>query len=154
MAQNYRERFLSSSKELNLVLEMYCKNDYIAHFLNINLDEISHKQLIDLFCICVRHDSFKIAIHIYLRYMDSKDVDRKLMDVFIQSLRNTTEFHEIKMFFIHQHFDLLTIMQMNDLVDTFNEACTSHDYSQNPILSTYNTIKIALLIYRISWKIT
>ena len=32
VAQNYRERFLVSSKEVNLILEMYCKNDYIAHF--------------------------------------------------------------------------------------------------------------------------
>ena len=52
---------------MNLVLEMYCRNDYIAHFLNINLDDISHHQIIDLFCVCIKHDSFKIAIHLYLR---------------------------------------------------------------------------------------
>mmetsp|Transcript_31436 Transcript_31436/g.48062 ORF Transcript_31436/g.48062 Transcript_31436/m.48062 type:complete len:130 (+) Transcript_31436:1275-1664(+) len=110
VAQNYRERFLTSNKALNMVLEMYCKNDYIAHFLNINLEDISHKQIKELFRVCIKHDSFKIGIHIYLRYMDSKDIDRPMMDIFILSLKTSNEFHELKMFFIHQHFDLLSIM--------------------------------------------
>jgi len=85
--------------------------------------------------------------------MDTKDMTRKIMDIFILSMKSSTEFHELKMFFIHQHFDLLSIMQMNDLVDIFNDSLTTHNYSTNPMLSTYNTIKMALLIYRISWKI-
>ena len=119
VAQNYRERFLNTSQQLNLVLEMYCRNDYISHFLNINLEDISHKQIVDLFRACIRNNSFKSAIHIYLRYMNSKDVDRRMIDVFISSMKNSTEFHELKIFFINQHFDMLTIMQMNDLVDMF-----------------------------------
>ena len=43
MAQNYRERFLTSAEDVFLVLKMYAKNDYNAYFLNANLDDISHK---------------------------------------------------------------------------------------------------------------
>jgi len=43
VAQNYRERFLSTAEEIYLVLEMYCKNDYVSHFLKINFEDISHK---------------------------------------------------------------------------------------------------------------
>jgi len=110
VAQNYRERFLSSSKELNTVLEMYCRNDFVAHFQNINLEEISHKQIIDMFCVCVRNDAFKIAMNLYLKQMDSTDITRRIMDIFIYSLRRSVEYHEIKMFFIHQHFDTLSIL--------------------------------------------
>jgi len=43
VAQNYRERFLVSADDVNLVLRMYAKNDYAAYFLHANLEEISHK---------------------------------------------------------------------------------------------------------------
>ena len=120
VAQNYRERFLTTPKALNLVLEMYCKNDYIAHFQNINLEDISISQLLDMFYICVLRDSFKIAINLYLKYLDRRRIDKRIMDAFILSLKKSVEFHEIKMFFILQHFDLLNITQMSDLVDILN----------------------------------
>mmetsp|Transcript_31436 Transcript_31436/g.48061 ORF Transcript_31436/g.48061 Transcript_31436/m.48061 type:complete len:136 (+) Transcript_31436:1665-2072(+) len=43
---------------------------------------------------------------------------------------------------------------MNDLVDIFNHSLTTQHYVKNPMLSTYNTIKMALLVFRITWKIT
>jgi len=89
---------------------MYCRNDYVAHFSNINLEDISHNQIVELFCIALRNDAFKIAFNLYLKFMDSTDINRKIMDIFIYSLRRSVEFHEIKMFFIHQHFDLLSII--------------------------------------------
>mmetsp|Transcript_20868 Transcript_20868/g.32209 ORF Transcript_20868/g.32209 Transcript_20868/m.32209 type:complete len:167 (+) Transcript_20868:1327-1827(+) len=132
---------------------MYCRNDYVSHFQNINLEEISHKQMVELFCICIKNDALKIGFNIYLRFMDSSDITRKIMDIFINSLKRSLEFHEVKLFFIHQHFDLLSILQMNDLVDLFNHQLLSYDYSKNPVLSQFNTIKYSLLIYRITWKI-
>ena len=42
---------------------------------------------------------------------------------------------------------------MNQLVDIFMDVLNHRDHKKNPMLSTYNTIKYALLIYRISWKI-
>jgi len=38
-------------------------------------------------------------------------------------------------------------------VDVFNQQLRAHDYTKNPALSQYNTIKYSLLIYRITWKI-
>ena len=48
---------------------MYAKNDYAAYFLHANLVEISHKQFIELFEISLSNDAFKVAMHIYLRYL-------------------------------------------------------------------------------------
>lgn len=59
----------------------------------------------------------------------------------------------MKLFFIHEHFDLLSIEQMNQLVDIYMEILHRKDFKYNPMLSQFNTIKYSLLIYRISWKI-
>lgn len=42
---------------------------------------------------------------------------------------------------------------MNVILDNFMEMFHRRDYSQNPMLSQYNTIKVTLLIYRLNWKI-
>ena len=75
------------------------------------------------------------------------------MDYFINQIKDSTIFLEMKLFYIHEHFDILSIRQMNDLIDTFMEVLHRKEHKMNPMLSTFNTIKIALLIYRISWKI-
>lgn len=75
------------------------------------------------------------------------------MDICIQSLGESTRFHEIKLFFIMEHFDILSIYQLNQLVDIYLDVLNRSDYKNNPVLSQYNTIKYALLILRISWKI-
>jgi hypothetical protein len=129
VAQNYRERFLTTPEALNLVLEMYCRNDYLAHFMNINLEEISHKQIVKMFATCIRYDALKIAMNLYLRYLENSDMDSKMMDIVIQSMNKSVEFHEIKLFFLHQHFDVLTIIQMNDVVDVYLKGLNQRDYA-------------------------
>jgi hypothetical protein len=42
VALNYREKFLTNKQEILLVLEMYCKNDYVGHFLRADVSEIEH----------------------------------------------------------------------------------------------------------------
>jgi len=37
-----RERFLTKKEEILLVLEMYCKNDYVGHFIRADKTEIEH----------------------------------------------------------------------------------------------------------------
>jgi hypothetical protein len=37
VASNYRERFLTKKEEVFLVLEMYCKNDYVGQFLRTDI---------------------------------------------------------------------------------------------------------------------
>mmetsp|Transcript_33505 Transcript_33505/g.51474 ORF Transcript_33505/g.51474 Transcript_33505/m.51474 type:complete len:81 (+) Transcript_33505:1745-1987(+) len=80
---------------------MYCKNDFIAHFLNINIEDVSKRQLIELFAICLRNDSFKIGMVMYLKYLSARDFSGKTMDTVIESLKVSTQFHELKLFFIH-----------------------------------------------------
>ena len=75
------------------------------------------------------------------------------MELIILSLRDSCKFHEMKLFYIHEHFDLLSIEQMNQLVDIYMEILHRKELKLNPMLSQYNTIKYSLLIYRISWKI-
>lgn len=153
VAQNYRERFLVSSEDVFLVLQMYAQNDYVSHFLRVNTEEIQHEQFMQLFQTCLRNDSFKIAFQIYLRYLGPADFNAKIMDILILSLRDSVKYHEFKIFFILEYFDILSVYQMNLLVDIYMEILHRKDYKMNPMLSQYNTIKYSLLIYRISWKI-
>jgi hypothetical protein len=75
------------------------------------------------------------------------------MDILINGIRDTQLFHEMKLFFIHQYFDVMTVEQLNRLVDILMEITTVQDLKSNPSLYQYNTIKYALLIYRICYKI-
>lgn len=75
------------------------------------------------------------------------------MEMLIFSLRDSTQYHEVKLFFIHEHFDTLSIFQLNQLVDIYTEILHRKELKLNPVLSQFNTIKYSLLIYRISWKI-
>lgn len=42
---------------------------------------------------------------------------------------------------------------MNNLVDIYQEALHVKEFRLHPIISQFNTVKVALLIYRICWKI-
>lgn len=117
------------------------------------MDEINYAHHRKLFFTCIRHDSYKIAFQIYLRYLTPEDFDQKLMDSIIQSIKNSVRSHEFKIYFVLEYFDNLSVFQMNQLVDILMEILHHKDYKCNPVLSQYNTIKYALLIYRISWKI-
>ena len=91
---------------------------------------------------------------IYTCYIDPvADIDANIMSIVIQQVREKVIFQEMKLFFIHQHFDLLSIPQYNTLIDHLAETTATNDTKVNPMISQYNTIKIALLIYRICWKI-
>jgi len=154
VAQNYRERFLVTAEDIYIVFEMYCKEDYDVQFQSTKKSEITHKQFIDLFVLCIRNDSFKIAVLIYVLYLNPQvDIDNRILDIIMQSLKESICFHEIKLFFLHEHFDLLTVSQMNQLVDIYQDILSRKDPKQNPMISQFNTIKLTLLIYRICWKI-
>jgi len=110
VAQNYRERFLVTAEDIYIVFDMYCKEDYDEQFINTKKDEITHKQFVDLFITCLKNDSFKIAILIYTLYLQpSVDMNERMLDILMQTLKDSIKFHEIKMFFIHEHFDVLSI---------------------------------------------
>ena len=89
VAQNYRERFLISPQDIYLVLSMYSKNDYVNYFLRLDLSEISHKQYIELFIIAIKNDAFKVALHIYLRFLNNSDMDSNMMEIFIHTLKDS-----------------------------------------------------------------
>jgi hypothetical protein len=89
VAQNYRERFLISPQDIYLVLSMYSKNDYVNYFLRLDLSEISHKQYIELFIIAIKNDAFKVALHIYLRFLNNTDMDSNMMEIFIYTLKDS-----------------------------------------------------------------
>jgi len=92
-----------------LVLEMYCKNDYVGQFIRTDVSEIEHSQFIDLFMTCIKNDSFKIGMQIYLRHMGTNDISPKILELIIYSIRDSCSLHEMKLFFIHEHFDGLSI---------------------------------------------
>jgi len=88
-----------------MVLQMYCQNDYINHFIKIDTDNITQDQMVALFMICLRNDSYKIGIQIYLRYISPTDITNKIIDIIISSFRDSIKFHEIKMFFLMEHME-------------------------------------------------
>jgi hypothetical protein len=75
------------------------------------------------------------------------------MNKLMESLKTTTKFHEIKLFFIHEHFDVMSVEQLNQLVDIFILMYKRTEYKFHPFLSQFNTVKYALLVYRVSWRI-
>ena len=154
VSQNYREKFLITAEDIYIVFEMYCKEDYDDSFISTKKDEIDHQQFIDLFIICIKSDSFKIGMIIYTLYLDvQKDIDEKMMDIILATIKDSTLYHEMKLFLIHEHFDLLSIEQMNLLVDIYQDILHSKEPKGNPLICQYNSIKVSLLIYRICWKI-
>mmetsp|Transcript_12402 Transcript_12402/g.19367 ORF Transcript_12402/g.19367 Transcript_12402/m.19367 type:complete len:205 (+) Transcript_12402:4009-4623(+) len=153
IAKNYREKFLVAAEDIFNVFEMYCKEDYEDEFSKTEKGEITHKQFVDLFSICLKNDSFKIAILIYSLYLKITDMDSKMMDTLLQSIRESTKSHELKLFYLHEHFDILSVYQMNQLLDIYDEVLHAKNPKNNPLINQYNVVKIGLLIYRICWKI-
>ena len=113
VALNYRERFLVSSEEIYLVLNMYCQNDYVNHFLRLDMSTITHQQFVLLFQTSIRNDSVKIAFQIFLRFLTPADFDSKMMDILTSTLKNSVRSHEFKLFFILEYFDNFSVSQLN-----------------------------------------
>ena len=57
------------------------------------------------------------------------------MDIIINSIKNSVKFHEVKVFFILQYFDNLSVYQLNSLVDNYMDILNCRDYKKNPMLS-------------------
>ena len=72
-----------------------------------------------MFTLCLKYDSFKIGLQIYLRYLTPVDITPGVCDLFINSVRDSTKFHEVKLFFVHEYFEVLSIAQMNRLLDIY-----------------------------------
>ena len=72
----------------------------------------------------------------------------------MESLTKSVAYHEIKLFYLHTHFDLLNVAQLNHLVEIFIEMLHRKELKRNPSVTQFNVVKYALLIYRISWKIS
>ena len=139
VAQNYRERFLITADDIYIVFEMYCKEDYDTEFLKTKKDEITQQQFVDLFIICIRSDSFKIGMLIYACYFNKQqDCDVKMMDILMETIKDSTLYHEMKLFLIHEHLDIFSIEQMNQLVDIYQDILHSKEPKGNPLVSQYN----------------
>ena len=59
----------------------------------------------------------------------------KIMDLVIFSLKDSVKFHEMKIFFIHEHFEVLSVAQMDTLVDSYQEILHRKELKMNPIIS-------------------
>ena len=154
VAQNYREKFLVTAEDIFIVFKMYCKEDYVGPFMQTKKDEITHEQFVDLFIYCIKYDSFQIGLLIYVLYINPAiDMNEKLMDILMTAIKESPLYHESKLFLLHEHFDVLSIQQMNNLIDIYQDLCHHKDPKVNPLVSQFNCIKIALLIFRICWKI-
>jgi hypothetical protein len=48
-------------------------------------------------------------MELYLRFLTVADIKSNICDLFIAALKDSVKYHEVKLFFIHEHFDLFTI---------------------------------------------
>jgi len=75
------------------------------------------------------------------------------MDIILSSFENSNLFHEEKLFFLHEQFNMLTVSQLNRVIDIFTEIIQRNEIDKNPVMYQFNTVKYALLIYQICYKI-
>ena len=133
---------------------MYSKKDYMNYFLKMkDIESLNYQQIMDLFLTCIRHDSFKLGLQLYCRFLKGPDITPEVMHRLTQSIKDSPKYLEIKLFFIHEHFSLLDVEAMNLLIDTVMGVLKRRNYAYNPILSCYNPVKVALLVYLISYRI-
>ena len=133
---------------------MYSKKDYMDYFLNIeDLSSLTHNQIIELFQTCIKYDSFKLALQLYFKYLRAQDINKDIMYRLTLSIRESCTFLEIKLFFIHENFDELGVEAMNFLIDVLLQVVKRHNYHLNPIISSYNTIKVSLLIFKVTFRV-
>jgi len=71
----------------------------------------------------------------------------------ITCLKISPKFFEMKMFFLHERFSELKVAEMNYLIDTLLEILHLKNHSLNPVINGYNTVKMLILIYKVTWRI-
>ena len=133
---------------------MYCKEDYHEQFISTKKQDITPAQFKELFIICIRNDSIRVAMILYTLYLNREvDMDQKMMDIVMLSIRDSQYFHEFKLFFLHQHFEILSIQQLDRMIDTYLQVVHEKEIPKNAMVNQYNIIKISLLIYRLCWRV-
>lgn len=55
--------------------------------------------------IALRNDSYKVAMQIYLRFLTAQDITTNILDIVVETITTSIIFHEMKLFFVHEHFD-------------------------------------------------
>ena len=154
VAKNYEEKFIVKPEEVFVTFEMFCDKDYDRQFLATPKTGITEPQFLDLFLRCLRNDSFKILFLIYTLYLDKdKCIDSRVMELVIRSIKRSVQHHEAKLFFIHEHFNLLSVEQLNQLIQVYQVLLLDTPVEKHLMVSQYNPIKVSLLIYRICWQI-
>lgn len=92
---------------------------------------------------------------IYMMYLDQvEDFTPKLMDAIISSVKESPKYHEIKLFFLHEYFNVLTIEQLNQVVNIYQHVLSPKDLKNHPVINQYNTTKVSLLIYRLCNRVS
>lgn len=60
---------------------------------------------------------------IYLQHMDvASDFDSKMIDLLLTTINDSPHFHETKLFLLHEHFDQLSIEQLDRVLDIYLEV--------------------------------
>ena len=73
---------------------------------------------------------------IYTLYLNPvEDIDTRMLNIIMASIRESEKFHEMKLFFLHMHFNTLNVEQMNALVDTYQEILRRKEPKMNPMIS-------------------
>ena len=58
-----------------------------------------------------------------------------MMDILMNTIKESVLFHEAKLFILHEHFDVLSIQQMNVLIDIYQDLCHHKEPKLNPLIN-------------------
>ena len=47
--------------------------------MQVDVESLTNRQFTDLFLVCVKNDSFKLALHIYLRFLQRVNMTLEVM---------------------------------------------------------------------------
>lgn len=114
----FNQRFLKSADDIDQVLEMYCQIDDLEQFARfIKQIPDSAQRVEQLFLVCIKNDSMKIAFHLSHNY--EIRFNQAVITALNNSIRDSQWYFEMKLFYIRQFFSFLNVAQMNELLILF-----------------------------------
>ena len=141
---------MKTNEDIDSVLEMYCQIDKLEEFANFKI-QIKPKRVEELFLVCLKNDSMKIAFHLSKNYGIS--YNQSVITALNNSIRDSEWYFEMKMFFVRQLFPHYNVQQMDDLLMLFTSVFEVANVKKHPLVNCYNPVKCSLLVYEICHKI-
>lgn len=129
---------------------MYCQIDKLEEFSNFQI-QITEKRVEELFLVCLKNDSMKIAFHLNKKF--GITYNQSVISALNNSIKDSEWYFEMKMFFVRQSFPHYNVQQMDELLQLFTSIFEVVNVKRHPLVNCYNPVKCSLLVYEICHRI-